>query len=80
MINFNCCRDLQEAMTSPDNSFFRIEENGVLFLTIGYTQTEQGTGWFDQAILYCPFCGKTLQTRDEIALKSQAIQTDERIN
>jgi hypothetical protein len=80
MINFNCCRDLQEATTSPDNSFFRIEENGVLFLTIGYTQTEQGTGWFDQAILYCPFCGKTLQTRDEIALKSQVIQTDERIS
>jgi hypothetical protein len=80
MSSFNCCKDLQEAMTVPENSFFRIEENGVLFLTIGYTQTEQGTGWFDQAIIFCPFCGQKIQDREEIALKSQAPETSDLIN
>lgn len=67
-------------MTIPDASFFRIEENGVLYLTVGYTQTEQGTGWFDQAIIFCPFCGQKLQDRNEIALKSQNVETTDSIN
>jgi hypothetical protein len=61
-----CCEDLQKAMTSPPSSFFRVEDSGVLYLTIGYVQTEKGTGWFDQAVLFCPFCGTKLQDRDEI--------------
>ncbi len=62
----SCCVDLGEAMTSPPNSFFRVEENGVLYLTIGYVPTPQGPGWFDQAVLFCPFCGLKLQDRDAI--------------
>ncbi|MDZ4820838.1 MAG: hypothetical protein SGJ20_17880 [Planctomycetota bacterium] len=46
---------------------FRVETNGVFYLSIGYVQTEQGTGWFDQAVIYCPFCGVQLQDRNEIA-------------
>jgi hypothetical protein len=65
-----CCKDLADAMTGPPNSFFRVEENDVLYLTVGYIQTEQGTGWFDQAVIFCPFCGKQLQDRDEIRRKS----------
>lgn len=53
-------------MTSPPTSFFRVEENGVMYLTVGYAQSAQGTGWFDQAVLFCPFCGSQLQSRDEI--------------
>ena len=49
---------------------FRIESNGVLFLSVGYVTTPQGPGWFDQAVLFCPFCGAQLQTRAEIAAKS----------
>ena len=62
----SCCHDLSDAMTSPPNSFFRVEENGVLYLTIGYMPTAQGSAWFDQAVLFCPFCGSQLQDRDEI--------------
>lgn len=72
MNNFgSCCKDLGDAMNLPSNSFFRIEENGVLFLTIGYTQTDEGTGWFDQAVIFCPFCGQELQDREDIKLKTQ---------
>jgi hypothetical protein len=66
-----CCGDLHGAMKSPPNSFFRVEDNGVLYLTVGYVQTERGPGWFDQAVLYCPFCGVKLQDREEIRTKSQ---------
>jgi hypothetical protein len=62
----SCCVDLGEAMTGPPNSFFRVEENGVLYLTIGYMPTDQGPAWFDQAVLFCPFCGARLQDKAKI--------------
>ncbi len=65
----DCCKDLVDAMHKPQNSFFRVEDNGVLYLAVGYVQTEQGPGFFDQAVLFCPFCGTELQTRDEILKK-----------
>jgi hypothetical protein len=65
-----CCNDLFDAMTSPPVSFFRIEGNGVLYLTVGYIQTDEGTGWFDQAVIFCPFCGTKVQDKDEIKRKS----------
>ncbi len=61
-----CCKDLHDALTQTQHSFFRIEENGVLYLTVGYVDTANGPGFFDQAVIYCPFCGKQLQTKDEI--------------
>jgi len=60
-----CCAGLSDALDVP-NSFFRVEDNGVFFLTVGYVHTEQGPGFFDQAILYCPFCGRQLQDADQI--------------
>lgn len=46
---------------------FRVEDNGVAYLSVGYMKTPQGLGWFDQAVLFCPFCGTSLQTREGIA-------------
>jgi hypothetical protein len=65
-----CCKDLSDALTTPPQSFFRVEENGVLYLTIGYVQTTEGPGWFDHAVMFCPFCGQKLQDRDEIRRRS----------
>ena len=63
----SCCSDLRQAMTEPPNSMFRVEKNGVLFLSVGYAQVTSGqVGWFDSAVMFCPFCGATLQTRDEV--------------
>jgi hypothetical protein len=66
----SCCKDLSDAMTKPPNKFIFVETNNVLYLTIGYVQTEKGPGWFDQAVIYCPFCGKQIQSREEIARKA----------
>jgi hypothetical protein len=65
-----CCNDLLDAMTNPPVSFLRIEGNSVLYLTVGYIQTDEGTGYFDQAVIFCPFCGAKLQDREEIQRKS----------
>jgi len=66
----SCCKDLNDAMTSPPNSLFRVEDSGVLYLTIGYAETPQGAAWFDQAPLFCPFCGTQIQDREDIRRKS----------
>jgi hypothetical protein len=71
----SCCRDLKDAMTGPPNSFFRVEESGVLYLTIGYMPTDEGSAWFDQAVIFCPFCGSQLQNRDEIRTKAGSPET-----
>ena len=71
----SCCHDLKDAMSKPPNSLFRVTEQGVLYLTVGYVKTDRGLGWFDQALLFCPFCGKSLQSREEIRTKSSAPTT-----
>ena len=65
----DCCKDLRDAFEQPPNSFFRVDDE-VLYLSIGYAQTDKGTGFFDQAVIFCPFCGSRLQTRDEIRKKA----------
>lgn len=63
----SCCAELASAMTQPPESFFRVEQNGVLYLTIGYVATADGPGFFDSAVLYCPFCGVQIQDRAAVA-------------
>lgn len=67
-----CCKDLKDAMDTSivPNSFFRVEENDVLYQTVGYVETQNGPGFFDQAVIYCPFCGKQLQDKMEIKRKA----------
>jgi len=62
----SCCKELKDAVTVPTTSMFRLERNGVFYLTVGHAETPQGNGWLDQAVIFCPFCGKQLQTREEI--------------
>jgi len=45
---------------------FRVEDNGVFYMSVGFTVTEDGPGWFDQAVLFCPFCGTKLQNKEQI--------------
>ena len=61
---------MNEALTLPEQWFFYVrDDTGVLYLTVGGVKTDRGMGWFDQAVLFCPFCGAQLQTREEIASK-----------
>jgi hypothetical protein len=62
----SCCKDLADAMSEVPNSFFRVEANGVLYLSVGFVSTDNGPGYFDQAVLFCPFCGTELQSKQTI--------------
>jgi hypothetical protein len=63
---------MQDAMTSPPEKLLRVEGNGILYLSVGYANTDQGVGWFDQAVLFCPFCGTALQSHAEILRRAGA--------
>ena len=67
-----CCEGLQKSMTIPNNSFFFVSEEKILYLSVGYANTEDGTAWFDQAVIYCPFCGTKIQDEEEISRKFNA--------
>jgi len=41
----SCCEALADCMGLP-GSFFRIEDNNILYLTVGEVQTEEGIGYF----------------------------------
>ncbi len=58
-----CCKDLEKVITIPQNTFFFVSEEKILYMSVGYANTEEGTAWFDQAIIYCPFCGTKLQDK-----------------
>jgi 4-hydroxy-3-methylbut-2-en-1-yl diphosphate synthase IspG/GcpE len=32
-------------------------------------ESSDGVGWFDQAVIFCPFCGRRLQDKEDIARK-----------
>ena len=64
----SCCKDLSDCIKQT-NPLIWVDQNGTLFLTISYMQTEQGVAWFDHAVIYCPFCGVKLQDRKVLADK-----------
>ncbi len=57
MNNFgSCCKDFYEAMNSLSNSFFRVENDGAFFLTIGYIQSDaKERVEFDHAVFFVLF-------------------------
>ena len=64
-----CCKDFSDAMVVPTHCNFRFDDDGILYLTIGYTVVPEGTGKLDQAVMFCPFCGTKLQDEVEIRRK-----------
>jgi hypothetical protein len=72
---------MSDALTLPEQRILFVQEGtGVLFLTVGSVKTDRGIGWFDQAVLFCPFCGTQLQTRDEIKLATTQIPEGDQKN
>jgi hypothetical protein len=71
----SCCEDLKRCMEQP-NSLFFVEDNGTFFMSIGYIKTNDGIGWFDHAVFFCPFCGKQIQDKKEIADKAKKAKSE----
>jgi hypothetical protein len=68
----SCCDDLREAMETPETKLIKVGSEGILYLTVGTVKTDAGMAWMEQAIMFCPFCGARLQTRDELLRKAVA--------
>jgi hypothetical protein len=66
-----CCSDMQHAVSHGATRLLRVEENGVFYMAVGMAvgvaETPDGLGWFDQAILFCPFCGVQREDLDQTA-------------
>jgi hypothetical protein len=62
-------QEMKDALTTSPNPLFRVSEWGVLCLAVGYAESGQGLVWMDQVVIYCPFCGKRLQSQEGIRRK-----------
>jgi hypothetical protein len=67
----SCCSDLHAALHEVPQSLFHVSEEGVLFVSVGMADIEAGLGFFDQAVIFCPFCGRRLQDKTDIGRKAR---------
>ena len=66
-----CCSDMRETLTELPREVEPLvrrdeEAGGNLMMTVGLVMTENGPGYFDRAVMYCPFCGTQLQTPESV--------------
>ena len=59
----SCCEDLSHVLHEVSNPFIRVQEDGVLYLTVGYEDSEGGPALFGKPVVFCPFCGTRLQPK-----------------
>jgi hypothetical protein len=63
----DCCKDLKHAMTVPQGeSLFHVAKDGILFMAVGFVQTDSGVGWYESAVIFCPFCGTKIQDKENL--------------
>jgi len=69
----NCCDELKDAMSGEEfEPLLTVGDDGVLYMSVGLVDLEQENepGMVDHPIFFCPFCGKGLQTVDEVRAKT----------
>jgi hypothetical protein len=68
-----CCDIMKDVLASEDfDPLVAEDENGVLYMSIGLVETEQEDepNMVDHPVFYCPFCGKKLQSPEEVDSKT----------
>lgn len=82
----SCCVAMGDILGTQDFSpFFAVEEEtGVLFMAVGNAEIESDNpeedgemAWFDQPVMFCPFCGTSLQTPEGIEEKLGEIEEED---
>ncbi|MFM1816260.1 MAG: hypothetical protein RLZ98_2955 [Pseudomonadota bacterium] len=64
----SCCDELKEALAAHGfEPFISVGDDGVLYMSVGEVLLEgEQHNYVDHPIFFCPFCGTSLQSRDEI--------------
>ena len=67
-----CCDVLKDAMSDQDfDPLIAVGDDGILYMSVGLVDVEEAEpGMVDYPVLFCPFCGKGLQTEAEIDAKN----------
>jgi len=68
----SCCKELKEAMSGNEfEPLISVGEDGVLYMSVGLIELESDEpGMVDHPLFFCPFCGKRVQTAEEVHAKS----------
>jgi hypothetical protein len=68
----SCCSDLAGAMSGEEyEPLITVGDDGVLYMSVGLVELEdEEPGMVDHPVFFCPFCGKGLQTPDEVKAKT----------
>ncbi|WP_244534653.1 hypothetical protein [Hyphomicrobium sp. CS1GBMeth3] len=67
-----CCPDLADAMSGEEyEPLITVGDDGVLYMSVGLVELEdEEPGMVDHPVFFCPFCGKGLQTPDDVKAKA----------
>lgn len=69
----SCCAELNEAMSGEEfEPLITVGDDGVLYMSVGLVELEdEEPGMVDHPIFFCPFCGKGLQTPEDVKAKTK---------
>jgi len=67
-----CCSELKDAMSGEEfEPLITVGDDGVLYMSVGLVELEDDEpGMVDHPVFFCPFCGKGLQTPEDVRSKT----------
>jgi hypothetical protein len=67
-----CCTELKDAMSGEEfEPLITVSEDGILYMSVGLVELDEDEpGMVDHPLFFCPFCGKGLQTVEDVRAKS----------
>ncbi len=70
----SCCEELKEALDGGDfEPLITVGPDGVIYMTVGLVDLEEDEpGLVDHPMFFCPFCGRKLQTPEDVRAKAGA--------
>lgn len=69
----SCCDELKEALEGGEfEPLFTVGPDGVIYMTVGLVDLDEDDepGLVDHPMFFCPFCGKGLQTPEDVRAKT----------
>lgn len=68
-----CCDSMKETLNSKEfEPLIEVGEDGVLYMSLGLVggdDDDEEPSMIDHPIFFCPFCGKGVQTAEEVDKK-----------